>query len=141
MFEKLRVLNRTEFSAFGFVSLAWLVIAQFICSLLSSQDEFLYASQWLLGFWTISVLDLLVLKKLISSVFKLVSLSQERDLFLSAQALGWGVFKVLCLGLFIIVLLKGHKIPTHGLFLGIGTLVVIPVVGGLLWSQRILSNA
>jgi hypothetical protein len=140
--EKLKDLSKLDIFLFGLVGVLWLALAQVLGRVLShSPIEAQESFQWILGFWALCVLDLLVLRKLISIIFQLVSLAEGNRLRQSIQALCWGVLKVLCLGLFIVVLLKGQKIPMHGLLLGIGTLGVIPVFGGLLLSQRVCHNA
>ena len=53
----------------------------------------------------------------------------------------WGVGKVVCLGLFVLVLLKGHEMPMHSLVVKMGTLVVALLAGRFIWSQRVLQNA
>ena len=132
----------SEFFPFGLVSSLWLLLALAVCGYMSSTPE-----EWKASFvgafilWAICNLDLLVLKNLVSNVLNLISLTDGNRLRVSIRALFWGVLKLICLGLFIIVLLKGHKIPTQGLLLGVSTLVVIPLVGGFLWSQRIVPNA
>ena len=91
--------------------------------------------------WFLSILDLAVLSKLGLVLFSLVNAEGARRSALTIQAFFWGAFKIICLGLFVITLLKGQKIPVSGLSLGMGTLVVVPLLGGFLWSRKVLTDA
>jgi hypothetical protein len=127
---------------FVFAALGWLVVSQWICRELSvGTENSALAAQWALGLWLLAVVDLAVLGKTISCVLFLMHSTSEMRSAHVVQALCWGLFKVVCLGLFIIILLKGQKIPMRGLLLGMGTLVIVPLTGGFFWSQRVLRNA
>jgi hypothetical protein len=140
--ESLETSNGKDLWVFGGTALSWLALAQIIVRISSATaEESTLASQWVLGLWFLCVLDLLVLRKLISIILHLVSDAERKSAKSAFQALIWGALKLLCLGLFILVLLKGQKIPMHGLMLGIGTLGTVPVLGGLLWSQRKFQDA
>lgn len=129
---------------FGYVAMAWLVGSSVVSFFLEAGQESgtpVLALAALVGFWALSVLDLVALTRFLSVIFKWMSPDAEKRPLFLIQAMFWGLIKVVCLGLFFITLLKGQKIPMHGLLLGMGTLGVVPVVGGFIWSQRILQDA
>ena len=133
-------LKRKDQVVFLGVSLGWLLLSVALCFFLGPEprnDQFL----WMLVFWGLSNLDLSVLAKFMSVAVRWAGATPEKRPVLAIQAFCWGIFKVVCLGLFIFVLLKGYEIPTYGLLLGVGTLGIVPLVGGILWSQRVLRNA
>lgn len=127
---------------FKWVCIIWLFIGEIACFLIGpSFEDKVQAAFFMFGFWALSALDLWVWVKLMETVIHWMNAIQEKRTAYSIQAFCWGIFKIVCLGLFIGVLLKGYQIPTRGLFLGVSTLGVVPLIGGLLWSQRVLRNA
>ena len=128
-----------EMTTFGLVGLVWLLFGGVLCYFLTARAELAWVSlKWLCGIWTLCILDLYVLRMLVWSVLEILRSDQGNSSLYIVQTAFWGVLKLVCLGLFIIVLLKGQKIPLHSLLLGIGTLGMVPLVGGFLWSQRLL---
>jgi hypothetical protein len=96
------------------------------------------AWSWMVGFWGFCVADLYALARTVFAVLAVAAEeSAEARAKLSIQALFWGILKLGCLGLFTLVLIRhGTGIPAKGLLLGLGTLIVVPIVGGYWWSQR-----
>jgi hypothetical protein len=140
--EKLENKISSGFFLFGTVSIVWLILGEVLCwGFNSNVEQAFVAYKSVLGFWLLSVLDLTVLAKFLSSTGSLMNATEETKSAHAVQALVWGLAKVVCLGLFVLVLLKGHEIPMHSLLLGMGTLVVVPLAGGYIWSQRVLQNA
>jgi hypothetical protein len=127
---------------FLWIALIWLGFGQILCQTMS-QDRIqsLASAQWMFIIWALSLLNLGVLAQWMSIVIRWMSSSQEKRSAYLIQTLFWGVFKLVCLGFFIAILLKGHHIPILGLLLGIGTLGVVPLLGGFFWSQRMLNHA
>lgn len=76
------------------------------------------------------------------AIFNLVTgISENRGLQV-VRASAWALVKLSCVGIFIgIFVMRGERIPSISVWMGMGTLVVVPLLGGLLWSQRILRNA
>jgi hypothetical protein len=129
---------------FLYVALGWLICGASLSFWLETQQEVPYPGLALgavVGLWTLSLLDLVALTRLLGVVFKWMSPNSGNPAVFFIQTLFWGALKLVCLGLFFITLLKGQKIPMHGLLLGMATLGVVPVVGGFIWSQRISENA
>jgi len=140
--ENLRKKTNAGFFLFGAAAVIWLVLGEILCWVFNFDlEQAFLAYKSFLGFWTLSVLDLGILAKFLSSAAHLMDAEEATRPAYAVQALVWGVGKVVCLGLFVLVLLKGHEIPMHSLLLGMGTLVVVPLAGGFIWSQRILQNA
>lgn len=140
--ENLENKTKSGIFLFGTVSVVWLILSEVLCwGLNSNREQAFSAYKSLLGFWTLSVLDLGILAKFLSSAGYLMNANEATRSAYAVQAIVWGVSKVVCLGLFVLVLLKGHEIPMHSLLLGMGTLVVVPLAGGFIWSQRVLQNA
>jgi hypothetical protein len=127
---------------FGVVSLIWLILGEVLCTALNTNiEQALFAKMSFLGFWLLSVLDLGILAKFLTSAGHLMNAGEHTRSAHTVQALVWGAGKIVCLGLFVLVLLKEHEIPMQSLLLGMGTLVVVPLAGGFIWSQRILQDA
>ncbi|MFZ9596660.1 MAG: hypothetical protein ACO3A2_11365 [Bdellovibrionia bacterium] len=127
---------------FGGAAVSWLIFSEGL-SFFLAQDPSERAS--VLGLnavlWALSLLNLLVLGRLASLVFKVIDSPPEFNAAYQVQIGVWGCFKLVCLGLFTIVLLKGSPIPLLSVFLGMSTWIVVPLAGGFFWSQRILKNA
>jgi hypothetical protein len=124
------------------VAVLWLILGQFLAWRWSSSfDQAILACQWMFIFWALCILDLLALVKLISIAFQWINSTLENRPVYLIQTLSWGGIKLVCLGFFIGILLKEQHIPMHGLLLGLGTLAIVPWVGGFFWSQRILQDA
>ncbi|HAR41299.1 MAG TPA: hypothetical protein DCS07_01495 [Bdellovibrionales bacterium] len=129
------------------VSLAWLVVGIGICWFFApAADQLRVALYWMLLFWSVSVIDLLALGKTMAFVMNLVNLTGEKRAAAAIRALSWGTVKLACIGIFIMLLIKASAGSSSsglnlGLLTGLGTMVSVPLVGGLLWSQRVLRHA
>ncbi|MBC7693014.1 MAG: hypothetical protein H7222_14725 [Methylotenera sp.] len=105
-------------------------------------EQFLQSLLWMLGLWTLCVLDLVALAKTIAAGIILMSdQAPEKKSALAVQALSWGSLKMIFLGVIGLVLWKASTVPTVALLSGIGTLLIVPLVGGFWWSQKELSHA
>jgi hypothetical protein len=124
---------------FLWASFIWGVILLGLCWGLTPDSVQMGRSiRWGMLFYGLCLVNLVALVKTLNHVFQLMGGKAGH----SVQALIWGSFKLVCLGLFIIVLLKGQQnIPSVGLIAGLSTWVAVPLIGGFLWSQRILQHA
>ncbi len=123
-----------QIGTFGFAALAWLALGVGLIQLFEHPSQ-TRTSQVECGIlWFLSILDLFVLTFFISQVLQQGSASKAQKEDFSFRIWFWGLFKVVCMGLFIIDLLKGQKITLLGLLMGIGTLWAVPLIGGFLWS-------
>lgn len=137
-------LDATIVKPFAWASVAWLSIGAAVALTLSSRDTAPSTLSWMLALWLLSVLDLAATGKLVGSFLGAAvsgAENSEKTPAYAIQTFVWGVLKLACLGIFGLVLMRGRMIPTPGLLLGLGTLVVVPLVGGFIWSQRELSHA
>ena len=91
---------------------------------------------WFQGLWVLCVLNLVSLAKTVAAVMLLMSHQ-------GAQKLAWwGSTKFFCLGILAWTIWQATRSGASMLpvLLGLSTLVIVPIVGGL-WSQREISNA
>ena len=132
--------KHSDLRAFFEVSIFWLVLSLVILQGLVSPHERMPTQ---LGFgilWLLAVVDLFVLRRLFLSLTERLAAPDQEKSRLARQIWLWGHFKVICMGLFVLVLLKGQKITLLGHLLGIGTLWAVPLVGGFLWNWRELKR-
>ena len=100
------------------------------------------ALRWFLMLAALALFDLFALSRAVRAVSRLAGAgaAQPNREALAIQALVWGSIKIACLGLFGWVLLMGGtrpaSIPIESLLPGLGTLIAVPLAGGLWWSQR-----
>jgi hypothetical protein len=117
---------------FAFVSLLWLIIGAAGCRYFSvNTADFHHNMAWLLGLWGLCLFDLFTLGKTVEGLLSLVANTAENRAFSTIQTFSWGFLKLVCLGIFILLMSHGKSIPTAGLLLGMGTLAIVPLVGGL----------
>lgn len=116
------------------VALAWAVVGSLISLRSDAPDQ--SALKWMLGLWGLCIFDLVALAKTIAIVMTLMSsTAPEKQSALVIQALFWGVLKVGGLGLIGLALYFGDQAPGVSLALGLGTLIIVPLIGGY-WSSR-----
>ena len=127
---------KLEVRHFGSASILWLVASILVCQYWESPSDLRSAQLGCVTLWVVSVLDFFILRMLIHAVVQKVSATSNGKSSFPGKILFWGFFKTVCLGLFIIVLLKGQKIPLLGLLMGVGTLAAVPLVGGFFWCWR-----
>jgi hypothetical protein len=128
----------SELAPFAFAAIAWAVAAVLLCWY---WDGSVLAFRWMLGLWALCLLDLFAIAKTMAAVIAVSADAAGNRPALLVQASTWGAIKLACLGLLGILLFRGQSIPSHALLLGLGTLVVVPLIGGLWWSQRALRHA
>ncbi len=117
------------------VGIAWGFLGGLLCATFSVQPmRALWVSVLL---WGLSLLDLAVLSKTFASIGQLVSsLGADERWRPSLWAAFWAGAKLGCLGLFALIFSLDDGLPPLALITGLGTLVVVPLVGGILWNQR-----
>lgn len=122
-----------ELKPFVFVGLLWL-----IGGIAYSPS----AIKWTAGLWILCLLDLFFTAKAISAVSVLmVEQSNQNKPARMVQAAFWGFLKVAALGVLIGSIYFGKSAPSESLVIGLGTLVIVPLVGGFWWSQKELKHA
>ncbi len=128
----------SEAKPFAWVSLGWLGLALAVCWARSPQPAVL---GWLGLVWLLAVADLAITAGAIGALLRLTTVSEDNRMAASVQAFTWGAVKLACLGVFVVLLVNGTQIPVSSLLLGLGTMIVVPILGGLWWSQRIFKHA
>lgn len=92
---------------------------------------------WTLGLAALSLFDLFAMTQAIRAVIQLVSkVDSSESAAWWVQVVAWGSLKLACLFVFGWVLLSAEGVPSSSLFMGLGTLLVVPLAGGLWWSQK-----
>lgn len=114
---------------FLLVGVIWLVLGIVI----GFQINVLLAVRWFVILWGLTVLDLLFLAKALLLVLKFVGGSNKQEL-LVIPIIFWAVLKFTFFCGLTIILLKVSGIPSFSLLMGLSTLVVIPLCGGMLWN-------
>lgn len=129
-------------SALIWAVLIWLLVGSILSVALSGGAWI--AIPYFLAFAAASFLDLWVLGMAMKAVLgwiEEVDSPAEKRTALAVQAFVWGLFKLACLGIlgWILIVLQGS--PTASLVFGLGTLVVVSLLGGWIWSQRVVRHA
>ncbi len=90
---------------------------------------------WQLATWLACLLDFAVTAQMLRGMLALRAGSEDLGAA-GTRTLAWGVAKLACLALIGVVLWAGQNAPTRALLLGMTTLVVVPLLGGLWWFQK-----
>lgn len=125
-------------AAFFFIAaLLWLGLTSLGSWFYYREGFFNWSFLSLFGIWLICLADIGVTGKFFSAVFRIMTADskpqQEKSILSLIQAFSWGTIKLAFVGFLIIVIYQGRRIPSSSLVLGIGTLFVVPVAGGLMW--------
>ena len=129
--------EKVRLEPFLYVAAGWLVVLVGLSVATAPAGELTHFLAWDFSLWCLCLFDLFALMKTIVGALKLMSATLENRGPLLIQTSFWGMIKIACLGIFTVILIKGQAIPTLALLLGVGTLVVVPLVGGYWWSLRI----
>ncbi len=130
--------SKLNLTPFLLTALGWMALSAWVCWRFSpDQESALGSVKWMLVLAGICCADLFSLAKVVAIVLDLIvsaeaGITQNRT-GLAFQASFWGGLKLACLLLFGAVLYRGQNIPTAGLLAGTGTVVVVPLIGGLFW--------
>lgn len=134
-------MNRQTVRPFLTVACAWLALGLVLCARFPGEESFSHAFGYLGLLWLVCLIDLYSLARAVGAVLEHSTAIPENRGALTIQAFYWGMIKLLCLGILGIILFYGRAIPATSLLVGTGTLVVVPLVGGYRWSQRVPQNA
>jgi hypothetical protein len=134
------VTDRETVLPFLKVAALWL-ISGLAVSAWTRGSALLGASAWLLLLWAVCLTDLYSLSRAVEALMELVSGTSENRGALVIQASYWGMIKLICLGILGLTVFYGRSIPSVSLLMGTGTLVVVPLLGGYWWSQKVLRHA
>lgn len=133
-------LDREGMTPFLIVSGAWLILGLGFSAWFSDKQPF-QAVAWMTFLWALCLFDLYALSRAVGAALGLAAITGEKRGALTIQAFYWGVIKLTCLGILGTILSYGRSIPTSSLLMGSGTLVVVPLLGGYWWSQKVLRHA
>jgi len=126
------LLKNSQFRPFLWSALIWLIIGLVLVSLISSPQGRGSAGAWFFLFWLLGVADLSTIAALVFSIVYWEGAPDKARLGLRMGLLG--ILKVALLLIFGGILFLRHGIPTSSLLVGLGTLIVVPIFGGLAWS-------
>ncbi len=114
---------------------AWAAVGLGLCGFFSSDPETALRSFAL--YFSLAVIDLFFIVKTVAATLVLMSDQGAKSRTAYAiQAVVFGSLKFLCLGTIGICLWKIPSRASGGVFLGLSALVVVPLLGGLLWSRK-----
>ncbi len=114
------------------VGLFWLVFGSVLSFFLAKDHAHPWVSvRWMVYLWLLVVMDLVALASFVSGMFDWKAGSKKNQASLIIRTSSWGVIKLACLGLLGTVLYSARNIPPVPLLLGLSTMVVIPIFGGL----------
>jgi hypothetical protein len=92
-------------------------------------------------YFVLALADLFFIVKTVAAVLVLMSDQGAKNRTAYAiQAFVFGGLKLLCLGMIGFCLIKFPGRVSGGILFGLGALVAVPLLGGFLWSQRVLKE-
>jgi hypothetical protein len=103
-----------------------------------SSAPFLGALRWFLVLSLICFVDLIAIVRTMMAAFEWTQLADdpsEKRTAAALQTFYWGAFKLACLGILGMILIRAQSVPGLSLFLGLATLAALPLVGGFFWSR------
>jgi hypothetical protein len=121
---------------FGVAAALWAVVAVALCRIFTANHAaFILNLFWMAGLYLLSVLDLVALGKTVQGALAIAAGNRAGS---AIQTFYWFGLKLACLGIFILAMMSashlGKATPTPGLLVGVGTVTMIPLLGGLFWS-------
>ena len=120
----------------------WVVGVALLFLTQETTGAFLSAARWFLIISLLCFVDLVAIVGTMTAAFKWTELADADPLKRSAAALQtfyWGAFKLACLGILGMILIRAQSASGLSLFLGLATLAVLSLVGGLFcsWSKNV----
>lgn len=126
--------HKIRIAPFVYTTLIWGVVATLV--VLGFTPEPYRAAFWFALLYGMVVCNLFFLVKSIAVVIVLLSYQgAEKQTRHAIQLAFWGTAKFSTLGALIAVIWKAKDIPTLALAMGMGTLLVVPFIGGFWWSN------
>lgn len=124
---------KSQWKPFVLAALVWLATGSALAFWMASEDvHWTTLLGWFLIFWLLSSLDLLAIAALVSAMGTWQDGVDRARLGVRLAALA--VLKMALLGIFGAILFLNRGIPHSSLLVGVGTLIVVPLFGGLAWS-------
>lgn len=123
---------------FALVALAWAGFSLALCLLFRESGSSNSTLSFIL-FWALCLTDLWVLSKAVKAALTAAAEAangtetpSQNSGIAVIQAFAWGAIKLVCLGFFTLAIFIGKPAVNLGFLLGMATLLVVPVFGGLL---------
>ncbi|MBU6375339.1 MAG: hypothetical protein KGQ59_05045 [Bdellovibrionales bacterium] len=113
----------------------WLVLGLGLIFFVSDPESRVLAFGWFLLLWFLALADFVTIAALVFSIVYWEGTPDKARLGIRMGLLG--VLKVGLLVIFGTILSLRHGIPTSSLLVGTGTLIVVPIFGGLAWSFKV----
>lgn len=133
---------KRDHAAFFQVGGLWLVISLgLLFSFGGASGGMSAAIRWFFLLFFLSMADLVALFEVLSGVLGLMAGETKNQMLPVIRTSSWGAIKLACIGILGMVLYHGKAAPVAAVLLGLGTLVVVPLIGGLWWYQRNLKHA
>jgi hypothetical protein len=128
--------GKPSYHHFVWAAIAWALAGTAVTLFGAPREEAIRALEWFGIFYAVSVADLYSIARVVGCILELMGATEKRIPGL-IQASYWGILKLACLGIFTVLVFKGHEIPVTALLMGVGTMVFVPLVGGYWWSKSL----
>lgn len=125
---------------FLFVAGGWFLVAEGV-SWHFAGGPLAVAMGWAGLLWALCLFDLYALFRAVGAAFEIVSSEGKKQRAVIVQAFYWGVIKLTCLGILGAILFNKRSLPLVSELTGFGTIVIVPLLGGYGWSQKVLRHA
>lgn len=121
-----------KYKPFLWVGLIWLVLGLSVAFVMpGAYQEKISRVRWVLFLWFLVITDLIALIALVSAAFEWFSGNTKNQTYLIIRTSSWVTIKLACLGTLGWVLYSGRNIPVVALIFGVGTMTVVPILGGV----------
>jgi hypothetical protein len=125
-------INVKQLKPFIAASVLWAATGTVLSLIGVPADRWVAALVWWGVFFLFSVMDLAVLAGLVASM--LLGPPEGDRLRWGVRLAFLGALKVVILIAGALLLMRNHGIPNASLLSGLGTLIIVPLLGGGLWS-------
>jgi hypothetical protein len=115
-------------------ALIWGALSVVLC-FFHGRGTFFVEAAWSLAVCALCTLGLIALGKLLAGVFYIVTSTSQNRLTYLVQTSVWVMIKLACFLILNVILIKSDAVPRFALLLGLGTLGVVPLLGGVCWSR------
>ncbi|MEN9723987.1 MAG: hypothetical protein RJB38_1973 [Pseudomonadota bacterium] len=126
---------KRELRPFFWASFLWLLLGLVLAAGVFSSGNFFKEMVWFVVFWSLGVGDLATIAALVFAITSWGESSDRVKMGLRITILTG--LKVTLLLIFGAILFLKHGIPQSSLLVGLGTLIVVPLLGGLFWTFQV----
>lgn len=121
---------------FLWVAFFWCGLGSFLSFEITSQaaleqDLKIKAVGWFLTFWSLSLLNLFFLARASEAIMDLMVKKKANAM----EAILWSFLKITTLGLIAFFLFRARDTSILAIVLGLATMILVPLFGGLWWNQ------